>query len=374
MARGNKFWAGAFLVVAVAGSLTATAVPSQAAPGKPTSTAQATPVVVATGLDNPRGLQVLPDGSVLIAVTGSGPTTSCPVPPANSVTRCLGFTGSIYRVKGATKGNVATGLPSEEVVHPDGSTGMSGANDVLPGTNGTYTVLYGLGGIPADRTALGAGSGPLGTVSLSDGTLVGDLTEYEFQQGLDVPGIVTDPWNFAKEGTSYLVTDAGSNDLFKVTPNGTITTVFEFPDNVTASGKQVQAVPTGIVRARDGSFYIGDMSGDAPGISRIWHYVPGQQPTELTTGLTDVIALDLTPDGNLVALSFGTTAPTGNGVPGPGALTLINTSTGALTPIDTGDVLSSPTGMGVAPDGDIYVVNNAITTNGELLKFRGAAN
>lgn len=375
MSRASKFWAGPFLVVAVAGSLAATAVPGQAATGTAsaghTPKDASTPVVVATGLANPRGLAYLPDGSILVAESGS-PDASCPVPSAGSVSRCLGTTGAVYRVKGSTQGAVATGLPAETIVHSDGSVAMSGANQALPGPGGTYTVLYGLGGLPADRAALGAGAAPLGTVSLSNGTVIGDLTQYEYDQGLDVTGIATDTWNFAQEGSAYLVTDAGSNALFKVCPDGTVSTVYEFPNNALPSGTSAQAVPTGIVRGADGAYYIGDMSGLAAGAGRIWRYVPGQTPTVLATGLTDIIGLALAPDGKLVVLEYGTTAPGASGV-GPGALALVDTSTGAVTSIDTGGVLTAPTGVAVSPSGDVYVDNNTITTSGELLEFPGAA-
>lgn len=164
MSRAKVFWASAIMAMTVAGSLTATTLPSQAAPGKPAASAGSAPVVLATGLDNPRGVKVLPDGSILVVETGHGPST-CPVPTGTNVSRCLGSSGAIYRIKGGTQGPVVTGLPSEEIVHSSGSTGMSGANDVLPGPNGTYAVLYGLGGLPSDRDALGAGGAALGTVS-----------------------------------------------------------------------------------------------------------------------------------------------------------------------------------------------------------------
>ncbi|MFI9605458.1 hypothetical protein ACIHCX_37585 [Streptomyces sp. NPDC052043] len=37
--------------------------------------------------------------------------------------------------------------------------------------------------------------------------------------------------------------------------------------------------------------------------------------------------------------------------------------------IDTGGPLNLPTGLDAGPNGDIYVTNNTLTNDGELLKF-----
>ncbi|WP_405764019.1 ScyD/ScyE family protein [Streptomyces sp. NBC_00080] len=382
MSKASKSWAGAFLAAAVVGSLTATVIPAQAGT-RAASAAHppkaAAPVVVASGLHNPRGVTVQPDGSVLVAEAGSGPATPCTASPG-AITRCLGFTGSLYRVKGSRQSRVVTGLPSELIYRTDGSSLVTGALRSEAGRNGAYRVVYGLSGLPADRAALGAGSGPLGTLSIARGKVLGDLAEHEARHDPDsVTGnneVFSNPADFARDGRDFLVTDAGANDLIRVHPDGTTTTEFVFPNNVlpaaasavrplTPAG-QAQAVPTGIVRGHDGAFYISDMSALRQGLGRVWRYVPGSSPTVFATGLTDVIDLALAPDGDLIALSYNTGTST---APLPGALTRINKKTGALTPIDTGNRLTVPLGVAVGPRGDIYVTNNALGTSGELLKF-----
>jgi hypothetical protein len=377
MARAQNPWAGAFLAVAVLGSLMATAIPSQAATrasAELTTRDTPTPVVVATGLHNPRAVTIASDGSILIGEGGSGPATPCTAPSPGVITRCLGFSGSIYRIKGSEQRRVVTGLPSEAIVRNDGTVVIAGATEAVPRPGGTYAVIYGLSGAPSDRASLGAGSGPLGTLALTNGTILGDLTEYEAEHDPGMDGVFADPWNFAQDGTHFLATDAGANDVLQVNPDGTTTTAVVVPDNILASGRHAQSVPTGIVLGPHGVFYISDMSGENVGYSRIWRYVPGQGLTLIVTGLTDVIALALAPNGDLIALSYGSTAPAGTAVPGPGALTRINVHTGAVTTIATGDALFAPTGLAVNWNGDVYVVNNAVTTNGELLEFPGAAN
>ncbi|MEU1408900.1 ScyD/ScyE family protein [Streptomyces sp. NPDC005728] len=378
MSKASKSFAGTLLAAAVVGSLTAAPVPAQAAPGTHLSTAA--PVVVAGALHNPRAVRLQPDGSLLVAEAGSGPAVACTTPG----TRCLGFTGSLYRVKGSRQGRVATGLPSELGVRPDGTTAVNGVIQAESAQGGTYRVVYGLNGVPAIRAALGPGGEPLGTLSIAGGRMLGDLTEHEARLDPDsVNGnneVFSNPNSFARDGRDFLVTDSAANDLIRVHPDGTTTTEFVFPNNtlpaapatarpLTPAG-QVQAVPTGIVRGRDGAFYIADMGGMHEGLSRIWRFVPGHAPTVLATGLTDVSDLAVNPrDGNLIALSYGTRTGLPPADPGPGALTRIDIRTGALTPIDTGNRLHLPAGLAVSACGDIYVTNNALSTSGELLKF-----
>ncbi len=389
MSRASKSWAGVFLTTAVVGSLAAATIPSAAASGNhhhhhgPRGSLAA-PVVVASGLNNPRAVRMESDGSLLVAENGTGPTTPCTAPGAGEIARCLSLTGSIYRVSGSTKGRVVTGLPSEAIVRPDGSTVLTGPNEALPGANGTYNVLYGLSGLPADRDGMGAGAGPLGTLSTDKGKVLGDLAEHELVHDPDsVDGnnsVFSDTWNFAPDGHDFLVTDAGANDVIRVNADGTTTTAFVLPNNVvpTASSKvgpmaptgQVEAVATGIVRGADGAFYIADMSGMRTGLSRIWRYVPGGKPTLFATGLTDVIDLALDTNGDLIALSYGNRTSVPPADSGPGELTRINQKTGAISPIDTGDVLVNPTGLAIAKNGDMYVTSNTqFGADGKLLKF-----
>ncbi|QJS98983.1 ScyD/ScyE family protein [Streptomyces asoensis] len=381
MSKASKSWAGAFLAAAVAAGLTATAIPAQA--GTRAAPAahppKAAPVVVASGLHNPRAVRVQADGSVLVTEAGNGSGGPCTTPG----TRCLGLTGSLYRVKGSRQGRVVTGLPSEMGVRADGSTAVNGAIQAEATAKGTYRVVYGLNGTPAIRAALGPDAAPLGTLSIAGGRALGDLADHEGRLDPDsVLGnneVFSNPHNFARDGRDFLVTDAAANTLIRVHPDGTTTTEFVFPNSILpaaspagqplAPAGQTEAVPTGIVRGRDGAFYLATMGGMHEGLSRVWRYVPGSRPTVFATGLTDVTDLALAPDGDLIALSYGTRTSLPPADPGPGALTRINKRTGALTPIDTGNRLNMPAGVTVSRNGDIYVTNNALGTSGQLLKF-----
>lgn len=355
MFGASKSWAGAFLATAVVGGLTAMAIPSQSQ-AAPQDASAAT--VIASGLKNPRGVAIQSDGSILVAESGSGPATACTVPGS----QCLGFTGSLYRVKGSAKSRVVTGLPSKMIVRADGSNVIAGANHAESAGSGTYRVTYSLSGTAATRTALGTGAAPLGTLAIAKGKILGDLTTHESSLNPDGGEVLANPQQSVRVGGDVLVTDAAANTLLRVSPDGAVRTEFVFPKNGTA-----EAVPTGIVKGGDGAYYISDMSGIRKGLGRIWRWEPGSAPTVFTTGLTGVIDLAVQPDGNLVALSYATGDTTSQ--PNTGALTRIDKTTGALTPISTGTTLNLPTGLDIASNGDMYVTNNTLSTSGQLLKL-----
>ncbi|WP_107064001.1 ScyD/ScyE family protein [Streptomyces mutabilis] len=357
MSRATKSWAGAFLATAVVGGLTAMAIPGQSVAAAAEDPAAVT--VIASGLKNPRDVAIQSDGSILVAESGSGPATACTEPGS----QCLGFTGSIYRVKGTSKGRVVTGLPSKMIVRADGSNVIAGANEVQYAGSRSYRVTYSLSGTDTSRAALGTGAAPLGTLAIAKGAILGDLAAHESSVNPDGAEVLSNPQRSVEVGGDHLVTDAAGNTLLRVSPDGTVRTEFAFPRNGDA-----EAVPTGIVKGADSAYYISDMSGIRTGLGRIWRWQPGYAPTVFTTGLTGVIDLAVRPDGDLVALSYATGDTVSE--PGTGALTLIDKTTGALTPISAGTTLNLPTGLDIAPNGDIYVTNNTLSNSGELLRLQ----
>src|SRR5438128_884854 len=89
----------AAVVAAVAGALAAT----QLAAGAGGSVR-----VIATGLNNPRGIEVAPDGSVFVAQAGAAGHIKCVKGPEGE--QCLGFTGSIDRVANGRRTRWAGGF------------------------------------------------------------------------------------------------------------------------------------------------------------------------------------------------------------------------------------------------------------------------
>ncbi|MBD9729322.1 ScyD/ScyE family protein [Streptomyces caniscabiei] len=358
MSISRRSWRTGLMTAAAAAAVAA---PVLTAPAAHADTA--TIEVIADHLKNPRGITVLSDGTILVAEAGEG------LPGCAEGQSCVGRTGGVYKVKGDAKGRVVTGLASHaEGVAAGAPVSATGPTDVVPDPRGGYDVVSNLGGTTDYRDSLGPDAATLGTVFRTrDGKILGDLAAHETRLNPDAGEVHANPWGLIRSGSGFLVTDAGSNDIVRVHGDGTTSTDFLVPVNVTPV-RTAEAVPTGIVRAKDGTVYFADMSGMVAGSARIWKAVPGQQPEVLVTGLTNLIDLAVDCQGDLLALSF--TEGFQAGPPLPAKLSKIDTAARTVTEIPTGGRLNQPTGLAVGPRNQVYVTNNAHSADGQLVRVR----
>jgi hypothetical protein len=330
--------------------------------------------VIAQGLNNPRGV-LASDDRVLVAEAGKGGTGPC-MPSAEGGQVCLGNTGSVTSVEQRRQRRIISGLPS--LGGPDGSNAI-GLHDVALGPAG-LTGVIGLGGDPAARAGLGSGGSLLASlVALSPNRparRLADLGGYEQANNPDSadPGttVDTNPFSLVSTSNGVVVTDAGGNDLLQVDRRGNVSTLAVLHAKVVDSPfgpLPMQAVPTGVTRGSDGSYYVGQLTGfpfPAGGAS-VYRVVPGRTPTVVASGFTNIVDIAVDRKGRLYVLELAKNSLL-SGDP-TGALYRIDRD-GQRTELAAGR-LTAPGGVAVDEDGTVYVSNKSTSAgSGELLRIR----
>ena len=215
----------------------------------------------------------------------------------------------------------------------------------------------------------------------------------------DVPG-ETNPFGLAAlPNNSVLLADAAGNDVIRVKPDGTATTVARWKLELVKTDKvgdptlppklPAEAVPTSIAIGRDGWAYVGQLMGfpGRPGSAHIWRVNPYGHDAVCTaarwhrncqvwkSGFTSIIDLAFDRHGTLyvyeiarkgwLAFEEGFTdgVPTG---PFPPAV-LLKVDGHDRHEIAKGK-LSQPGGIAVARDGTVFVTDGMFT-GGRLLKI-----
>lgn len=331
------------IVLALAG-LAVLAVPAAAATTK----------VVASGLDNPRGLATTAFGALVVAEQGSG--------EVNLVGLGLRY-------------NLAQ-LPSGEEAGPvDVAVGGFG----LGFLGDTYVLTGGLG----EQFGKLLRVGPLGVRE------VADIAAYQTTDPdpSDTEGIPeeSNPNGLALlGGGSVLVADAANNDLLHVTKRGEVSTVARFPVETVLMPEgfpgppdfppagtplPAESVPTAVAVGPDGAWYVSELKGFpfVPGSANIWRIEPGTTDatcpsaacTVYATGFTNIIDLAFGPDGTMYVLEIAK-----NGL-------LSDDPTGALWAVSGGSktelapgALLFPGGVAVGRNGSLYVTTGAVFGEG----------
>lgn len=255
-------------------STTSPNTPSTPAAGAAAGTA-ARPVVVATGLDNPRQLTFSPSGALYVAEAGVGGAAPCATGPEGKV--CFGATGAIAQVLPGRTRRVVTGLPSLA-----GAGGMSatGPADLHVDRQGRYALLIGLGNNPAVRPTFGAAGARFGTILTGRFTgrlgtggvprLATDVSAHEARSNPDKAGIDSNPTGLVWTRWGYVVADAGANALVRVKHARTSTLAVFGPRMVLAppflgrppgTKMPMESVPTSIAYGPDGALYVSELTG-----------------------------------------------------------------------------------------------------------------
>jgi hypothetical protein len=320
--------------------------------------------VIASHLNNPRGLAWGPGGSIFLAEAGRGGKTCLSGGPEGET--CIGLTGSFDLIgKGGVK-RLATGLISAS---GQGGVAAEGLVSVARAPHGGVYALFGenthivppKGAIP-DRLRQAAlrELGRLFLVTQHGVTSVARVGDHDWTwtskrvnlAPQDYPD--ANPNNVVTAGRRTYVADAGANVLTQVLSQGRTRVRAFFP----VAHYPPDAVPTCAAQGPDGALYVGELLGGsyAPDNARIWRIAPGQKPKVWATGLTTVQGCGFGSDGAFYATEFQTAGLTANNPAGDVVRIAPN---GHRTHLGVGK-LFNPSGFLAGPHGSFYVSNCSI--------------
>src|SRR5579862_240590 len=325
-------------------------------------------IVVASGLQAPRGLKFGPDGDLYVAEAGTSGTNSnagqCAqvIPPVGPYAG--GSTSRISRIDhSGNRETVVSGLPSSL----DALGDLQGVADLAFLDGDLYAVLGGAGCSHGDAVP-----NAIIRVNPKAGTwkIVANLSE--FLQAHQAR--YENPADFEPDGTFYSLI-AHDDRLYTVEPNhGQVFSVGrrgDIREEIDISLAENHIVPTAIA-AKGDHFFVGNLDPFpiTPEHSKILTLsrecpahtgVPGLDTCSTSpalhiagscSGFTTVVGVDIGPDGLLYVLELSDAA--GFPTPGAGKVVRLN-SDGSIQDVATG--LSVPTAMTFGSDGFLYVSN-----------------
>lgn len=324
------------------------------------ATAQGTPVaasrisIVAGGLTNPRGFTWGPDGTLYVALAGSGGPRAAAI--AGTPTGFSGGTNaSVVAIKNGCPATVAGGLPSTELT---AFGWVWGAMDVAFLDGQLYVLVGGGGPVHGNPTT------PSGVYRVNaDGTtdLVADLGTWVDTH----PVAALPPEGFPNGGSWFAmvagkdtlwVSDAVNGQILGVTPAGQVSRLADL--------SRGHLVPDGLAVAPDGSLYVGYETAQPfhNGASKVSRIATDGTVTDVWTGLTAVTGVAVAPDGTLYAAEMATANTDAPPFIHPGTGKIVR-QTGPAAAADVTTDLDFPVALRFGPDGKLYVAFPAFGAN-----------
>lgn len=327
--------------------------------------------VLVSGLIQPKGIEVGPDGALYVAESGNGGDIEVELGEGDeAATFFSGYTGRISRIDPETgaRTTVVDGLPSNAFPpeEPGGEGEAVGPADVAFVAGNLYYLQTHAGevyGTPDFTTGI------YRVDDDGDVTLVADIFAFNAANPVDAitsgaqpdvePG--GNPYSMDVHNGVFYVVDGNHNRLMRVTTGGTITEIVEFPNH---------PVSTGIDFSATGVAYVGLLGQGpfAPDDGKVVSVnLSGGAITDRASGVSMITDVEFGSDGQLYALSFNDTTAGEFPAFGPftGSIQTVNAD-GTMSPLVTG--LSFATHM-TFDDDTAYVVNWGVTSQGEVVKI-----
>lgn len=272
---------------------TATARPAD---GDPLAAMAGKYTVIRAGLDNPRQINILGRGQILVAEAGHG-KTSCDQP------FCAGFTGQVTLLTGKTQRAVPIMTKLLSAAGSDGSfaVGADGASK-RPGGNYYAVMTYPPAGeqLPpgVKKRQLGKllSRGPAGRLRV-----VANISRYEINNNPDGEIVESNPYSVLALKDQILVADAAGDSILSVR-NGRVRLWALMPEY----GPRLDAVPTVISKGGDGDIYVGELHSFRSGKAKVHRFDRDGNVLRSWGGFTTVTGVDRAADGTLyVSELFG---------------------------------------------------------------------
>lgn len=320
--------------------------------------------VLVSGLLQPKGVKMGPDGMLYVAESGTGGNTPVEV---DGVTYNNGFTGRISRIDPETgeRETVAEGLPSNAMAEGE----AVGPADI-DWIGGQLYYLQTHGG-----EAWGFPDNPTGIYEVSDDgevELVADIYEFNVENPVEAidsgaqPDIEVggNPYAMTVRNGAFYVVDGNHNRLMRVTTGGDIEEVVEFPDH---------PVSTGIDYSGSGPFYVAYLGlGPFPPEQGKVVTVAESSGTiaNVASGRSMLTDVEFGPGGQLYALQFNDTTAGEFPAFGPFSGSLLRVSGSSMVPVVDG--LSFAASV-VFDDNTAYISNFSVTPEGEIIKVENVS-
>jgi len=339
-------------------------------PTAPILAADISTTVLASSLNNPRGITLGPDRKLYIAQAGIGGNGTCILSAQGEV--CYGPTSALARLHTTTGTTeiLLDNLPSL-AQQPSGNGGI-GLQDLYFDQAGQLFGIIGLRARPdvRDNTLGVSAFGQTIAINLSgtpSWSPVTDLADFERDNNPDGGSGASNPYSLVVQNGVIYATDAGGNSLLRVDGNGDITAIATFPVLLDPNlPNPIEAVPTGIAIGPDNQLYIGQLTGFPfpVGGANVYRF-NGTNLEEFATGFTNIIDIAFAPDGSLYVLEYASNFLAEDF---SGQLWKIASDGTRESILDEG--LSFPTGLAIGDDGAIYVANQGfIGGQGQILKI-----